>query len=123
MKRTAGTGAKGEQNGQPFLRFYHSEALRIQTLSILDTLEAAEDPTRHREALADLVLELTETGLTYFFIKPLEAAKVGFLSQQSTKLGISGILRVMGPVSRRVIGGMDAPQLRSVSGFMRQLME
>jgi hypothetical protein len=107
----------------PFLRFYHSKALRARTLSLLDALETAEDATRHRDALAELVLELTEVGLAYYFVKPVEAANLGMLAQQTTKLGIAGILRVMGPVARRVIGGMDAPQLLTVSSHIRHLME
>ena len=70
-----------------------------------------------------LVLELTQTGLTYYFVKPVEAAKVGFMAEQSTRLGISGILRLMGPVTRRVIGGMNPDQLRSVSSHIRHLMQ
>ena len=113
---------RGEAIGLPFLRFYHSKALRTRTLSVLEALETAEDPTSHRDALAEVVLELTEVGLAYYFVKPVQAAKVGFLAEQTTRVGISGILRVMGPVARRVIGGMSADQLLSVSKHVRHLM-
>jgi hypothetical protein len=126
MKNHAGGEGRKNQSGAagpPYLRFYHSASLRTRTLSVLDALEAAEDPTSQKEALAEIVLELTETGLAYYFVKPVEAAKVGFMAQQSTKLGIAGFLRVMGPVTRRVLGGMDAQQLRSVSNHIRHLMK
>ena len=90
---------------------------------MLDALETAEDATSQREALAEVVLELTETGLAYYFVKPVQAAKVGYMAEQSTKLGIAGILRLMGPVTRRIIGGMNAQQLRSVSDHIRHLMQ
>ncbi len=106
----------------PSLRFFHSAVLRAKTITVLDALEGADDPTRECAALADLVLELTETGLAYYFVKPVEAAQVGFVAAQSTKLGIASILRVMGPVTRRVLGGMDAKQLRTVSAHLRHLM-
>jgi hypothetical protein len=112
----------GRQAAIPSLRFYHSKALRAKTLAVLDALETTDDATTQREALARLVLELTETGLEYYFVKPVRAAKVGFVAQQSTKLGIAGILGVMGPVVRRVIGGMDADQLLSVGKHIRHLM-
>jgi len=57
---------------QPFLRFYHSEALRKQTLSLLATVEQAEDAITHRDALAKLVVELTNSGLDYYFMKQLK---------------------------------------------------
>lgn len=106
----------------PSLRFYHSVPLRSETLAVLAAIEAAGDATRHRDALADLVLELTETGLAYYFVKPVEEAKVGYMAEQSTKLGLAAILRVMGPVTRRVIGGMNTAQLQSVSKHIRHLM-
>jgi hypothetical protein len=90
---------------------------------VLDALEAAEDATSHRDELAEIVLELTEAGLAYYFVKPVEAAKLGVMAQQTTKLGLVGILRVMGPVARGVIGGMDGPQLLTVSKHIRHLME
>jgi len=126
MARKGGGGGgdrRGGAIGLPSLRFYHSKSLRTKTLSVLEALETAEDPTRHREALTEIVLELTEAGLAYYFVKPVQAAKVGYLADQTTRLGIAGILRVMGPVARRVIGGMSADQLLSVSEHVRQLME
>lgn len=125
MKPSVGGSAPREQKerlGLPYLRFYHSKALRAKTLTVLEALESAEDATDHRDALAAVVLELTETGLAYYFMKPVQAAKVSFIATQTTKMGIAGILRVMGPVARRVIGGMDHKQLLVVSGHIRELM-
>ena len=125
MKRVAGRGSEeGVAAARPpYLRFYHSEALRTKTLAVLEALESAEDATNHRDALADLVVELTAAGLAYYFVLPVETAKVGFMAEKSTKLGIASILHLMGPVARRVIGGMSAPQLLSVGGHLRHLME
>lgn len=64
---------------KPFLRFYHPSALRTSTLTVLTTVETAEDSTRHRNALSDVVLELTDHGLDYYFLAPLAVAKVGFV--------------------------------------------
>jgi hypothetical protein len=89
---------------------------------VLDTVEAAEDPTKHREALANLVVELTDSGMDYFFIRPLKLAKAGFITEQSANLGMAGSLRVMATVLRNIIGRMDESQLLSVCSSIRQLM-
>ncbi len=126
MPRSRGAPARAREGGAgglPYLRFYHSESLRARTLSVLEALETADDATSEREALAEVVLELTESGLAYYFVKPVQDAKVGFMAEQTTKLGIAGILKVMGPVARRVIGGMDAQQLLAVSRHIRHLMK
>jgi hypothetical protein len=114
-------GLSSEQS-EPFLRFYHSQALRKNTLSLLSALEQAEDATTHRDALADVVVELTNTGMDYYFMQPLKLAKAGFVVQQSANLGLTGVQQVMGSVIRNIIGRMDRPQLLSVCGSIRTLM-
>ncbi len=121
----AGVQAAGRPSpgDRPFLRFYHSPGLRTKTLATLTMLEGAPDPTRHRGALSDVVMELTDSGLEYYFLRPLDLANVGFLTKQSAHLGISSVMRVMGPVLHNVIGRLDRDQLLIVCGHIRQLME
>jgi len=107
---------------RPFLRFYHSEALRKKTLAALDTVEQARDATRHRDTMSALVMELTASGMDFYFMRPLKLARPGFLVEQSASLGLAGVQQVIGSVVRQIIGRMDGPQLVSVSGSIRQLM-
>jgi hypothetical protein len=119
------SGLKPEPAGQaskPFIRFYHSAALRKKTLSLLDVIEQAADATVHRDELSDLVVELSNAGMDYFFIKQLKLAQPGFIVEQSAKLGLAGVQQVMGSVIRKIIGRMDDAQLLSVCGSIRQLM-
>ena len=111
------------RSDKPFLRFYHSERLRTKTLAVLTTLEQAQDRTRHRNALTDIVLELTDSGMEYYFLRPLKLANVGFVVEQSAQLGMGGVKRVMAPVIRNVIGHMDKHHLVTVCRHIRQLME
>ena len=106
----------------PSLRSCYAEALHAKTLHLLDTLEQAEDPTRHRSALGDLVVELTHAGMDDYFLKPLQLAKVGFVVQQTANLGVAGATRIMAPMIRNIIGRLDQNQLLTVVGYIRQLM-
>jgi hypothetical protein len=108
---------------QPFLRFYHSESLRAKTLAVLTTLEKAKDSTKYRDALADIVVQLTDSGMEYYFLRPLKLANVGFFVEQSANLGIAATTGVLAAVIRNMIGGMDSPQLITVCSYIRQLME
>jgi hypothetical protein len=109
-------------SSRAFLRFYHSEGLRRKTLSVIGDLERAPDATAHRDALADVVVELMKSGLDAYFMKPLKLAKAGFILQQSANLGVAGAEQVMGSVIRNIIGRMDGRQLLSVCGSIRQFM-
>jgi hypothetical protein len=122
-KRSAGASpARSGPSAKPFLRFYHSEGLRKKTLAVLGAIEQAEDATAHRDALADLVVELTNSGMDTYFMKPLKLAKAGFIVQQGANLGMAGAQQIMGSVIRNIIGRMDGPQLLSVCGSIRQFM-
>ncbi|MGC9947788.1 MAG: hypothetical protein ABSF64_15590 [Bryobacteraceae bacterium] len=108
---------------KPFLRFYHSESLREKTLAVITDVEKAKDTKPHRNALADIVAELTDSGLDFYFMQPLKLAKAGFFAEQSANLGIGAAKRVFGSVIRNIIGGMDGPQLLSVCRSIRQFMK
>jgi hypothetical protein len=109
--------------GKPSLRFFHSAALRARTDKLLAAIDRDEDPKRHAAELADLVASLTEAGLDYYYLKPLEKAKVSFVARKTADLGMAGALRFMSPVIRSILGSMEGGQLRVVSRHIRELMD
>ncbi|ALT76287.1 hypothetical protein [Paucibacter sp. KCTC 42545] len=116
------TKAPAKPDSKPFLRFHHSQALRVKTLKVLLAVEAAEQATEHADVLTDLVLELTDQGLDQYFLQSLKATKANFLVQQSAALGMVGVNKLMGTVIRNIISRMDDKQLRVVCGSIRQFM-
>ncbi len=70
----------------------------------------------------EVVLELTDAGLDYYFLRPLELADAGFLVRQSASLGMIGAKNMLSPILRDVVGRMDGYQLKIIAGFVRQLM-
>ncbi len=76
----------------------------------------------HRDDLAGIVVELSNSGLDAYFLVPLKDAKAGFVLQQTAKLGMAGVKQVMASVIRQIIGRMEAPQLLSVCGSIREFM-
>ncbi len=111
------------QPTRPFLRFYYPESLRTKTLAVLTTMEQAKDRTRHRTALAGIVVDLTNSGMDYYFLRPLRLAKMGFIVEQSANVGMTGVTQLLGSVIHNVIGHMDSAQLLIVCDYIRQLME
>jgi hypothetical protein len=105
------------------MRFHHSEDLRARTLALLSSLERAKDPERHRDDLANIVVEMTDAGMDCYFMKPLKQSKAGFIVQQSARVGMAGTLQVLATVIRNIIGRMDGPQLLSVCGSIRHFMQ
>ena len=111
-----------EPSSKPFLRFHHSQELRVKTLQVLEAVEGAERTTAYSGQLTELVLELTDSGMDQYFLQSLKATKANFVVQQSAALGLSGVQKVMGSVIRTIIGRMDDRQLLSVCGSIRKFM-
>jgi len=105
----------------PVLSFQVSKALRARTVAVLAALEAASDEAGQGEALADLVAELTQAGMDYYYLEALRRAKVGFVGEQSARLGLSGAAGIISSVSRKFIVRMDRAQLLIVARHIREL--
>ena len=103
------------------MRFHHSKALRDRTNAVLGALEKSPNSGNHGEAIADLVSDLVEAGMDYYFMRALKQADVGFLKEQSARLGITGAVTLVNSVSRKFIVRMDAKQLLVVSAHIRSL--
>jgi hypothetical protein len=113
--------ATAKVSTEPSLRFHHSKELRAKTNAVLDALEAKPDHPQHGESLADLVNELIEAGMDYYFLQALKKAQVGFVTEQSARLGMSGAVKLISSVSRKFIVRMDKDQLLVVASHIREL--
>ncbi len=106
----------------PTLRFSYPEELHRKVVAVLDVIEQGAEPTAHRQALGDLVVELTGAGLHDYFLNPLTPANAGFLTRQSAGFGVSSAVRIMSPLIRTAIGHMDKDQLLVIAAYIRHLM-
>jgi hypothetical protein len=106
---------------EPSLRFYPSTSLRAKTHAVLAALESAPEHPRHGDALADLVTELIDAGMDYYFMRALRQAQVGFVAEQSARIGMSGAVKLVSSVSRKFIVRMDRTQLMVVAQHIREL--
>ena len=111
-----------EESPEHFIRVVFSQAMNDKALAVLARVEGSPDPVKHRDELANLVIELTNAGMDYCFIAQLKLANPGFITQQSANLGMAGALKVLGSVLSGIIGRMDKAQLLSVCGSIRHLM-
>jgi hypothetical protein len=127
-KRAASVAAKRapkkavEPVTRPYLRFHHSQELRVKTLEVLETVENADRAADYSGELTELVLELTDHGMDQYFLQSLKATKVNFVVQHSAALGLAGVQKMMGTVIRNILGRMDDRQLIVVCGSIRQFM-
>ncbi len=68
-------------------------------------------------------MDLTDSGLEYYFARPLDQAHAGFVAKQSAHAGLAYVKRIMAPVVHNVIGRLDEDQLLTVCSHIRELMD
>lgn len=117
----AAAKTKAPASAEPSLRFHHSSALRAKTHAVLDAIEAEPTHPKHGNALADLVHELIEAGMDYYFLRALKQTQMGFVTEQSAKLGMSGAVKLISSVTRKFVLRMNQDQLLVVVSHIRAL--
>lgn len=124
---TGRAGSRRQETPEPVfeallaLRFHPSDALGAKAMRVIDAIDAASHPRGHGEALADLVAELVVAGMDWYFLRPLQRAQVGFMAEQSARLGLNTATKMINSASRGFILRMDLAQLRVVAGYMREI--
>lgn len=121
MATATKSSTKSKVAREPYLRFYHSQALRKKTDAVLNALQEQPGKKNHGEAIANLVTELIDAGMDYYFLKALREADVGFVAEQSARLGMSGAVKLISSISSKFITRMDHTQLLVVSTHIRSL--
>lgn len=95
----------------------------MRMLAVLEVLEESGYSPRYSGALSDVALELVDSGLDYCLMKPLRLANMGFVVEQTAHVSVVGAQRILAPIIRSIIGRMDERQLRTISDYLRHLME
>lgn len=106
----------------PSIRFHLSETLHAETLEAVETIAVDAKPREYSIALGDMVVELTQAGLDYYFVQALRQADAGFVLTKTADVGLAATLKVMAPVIRNIVGQLNDAQIRAVCHFMRDLM-
>ena len=93
-----------------------------QMAETIEIVRASNHPRDHSTELIDVVLELTELGLTYYFLKPLEVAEMGMMSLATAKIGLASARQGLPVIIRRIVGSASDEQILRLVDFMDSLL-
>jgi hypothetical protein len=102
--------------------FEISEGQYDRVLETVAALRANPGDQAVVDNLIHLVLDLTDTGLGYFFVYPLELAGVGTLRRKGVEVAIGTAGRVLPSVVRSTISSMSESQLVKIADFMERMV-
>jgi hypothetical protein len=99
------------------------DALRTRALYTIDELRTRG--TADREAvdkLFELIIELTEAGLDFFFLEPLRRLEASKMMMSMAKVGISGMLKGSKMVIHKVLKKLDDRSLVAILDFIEEII-
>jgi hypothetical protein len=96
--------------------------LRQRAEVLVERLRTDSDKRRHVPSLVDLVLEMTDRGLHYYFLHPLEIAEVGVMTRSAVELAIGAAGRTLPMVVRKTVKSLNDEQLSSLADFIDHIL-
>jgi len=92
--------------------------LKKRTAILLDEIRGSETPKQYVSQLADIIYELTEHGLNYYFYHSMELAEVGFIHRKAVKIGLKTTQKGVFIVVKRILKILSNKQLIIISNFI-----
>jgi len=96
--------------------------LRKRAAAVAQRIRADSDKKQHVSELIDVVVAMTDRGLHYYFLHPLEEAGVGAMTRGAVDLAIGTAGRALPVVVRRTVGSLSDEQLVSIAGFLDHIL-
>ena len=96
--------------------------LRLRAESIVERLRSDTDKKQHASELVEVVVEMTDRGLHYYFLHPLEQAQVGAMTRGAVELALRTAGRTLPMVIRKTVRSLGNEQLSSVADFIDHIL-
>lgn len=74
------------------------------------------------DQLFDLIVELTDAGLDFFFLEPLRRLNAGSMMMGMAKVGISSMLKGSKMVVHKVLKKLDDRSLAAILDFIAEII-
>ncbi len=97
----------------------------LRTRALYTVSELKERGKADKEAieqLFNLIVELTEHGLDFFFLEPLRRLNAGSMMMGMAKMGISSMLKGSKMVVHKVLKKLDDRSLASILDFIEEII-
>lgn len=96
--------------------------LRLRAEQVVERLLADTDKRQHAPELVDVVVDMTDHGLHYYFLHPLEEAQVGAMTRKAVEIALGTASRTLPMVVRKTIKSLNDEQLSSLADFIDHIL-
>ncbi|MBF0227761.1 MAG: hypothetical protein HQK76_20120 [Desulfobacterales bacterium] len=74
------------------------------------------------ELLVESILKITDHGLDYVYLYPLELAQVGVIGKNTVKFGVNAAKAGISVVVKKIIGSLRGERLKAMACFVESII-
>lgn len=112
----------GPEEGIGWVAFEISSELRQRAEVIVELIRSNPDKQPHVPELVEVVLAMTDRGLYYYFLYPLEEADVGIVTRKAVSLALGTAGRTLPVVVRKTVKSLKDEQLLKIADFIDHIL-
>jgi len=110
------------EEGIAWVAFEISSELRQRAEVIVEQIRSDPDKQPHLSELVEVVLAMTDRGLYYYFLHPLEEADVGIVTRKAVSLALGTAGRTLPVVVRKTVKSLNDEQLLKIAEFIDHIL-
>ena len=110
------------ESGRALIAFEISSDLRERIEAVIAEMRDAEKPKQHVAELVTVVLEMTDVGLDYYYLRPLGAIEAGFVLRNTAKVGLAAAKKSLPLLIRKVVSGLSDKQLLALTDVLEEMV-
>ncbi len=107
---------------QLYLSYPLTPEIQANALQLIEKMKKSENRKIYSKELINLILELTDVAVDYFFYNPVKLAKVNMIGKSAVDLALKTAKRAVGVIAGKVIGGMSDVQLLIIVDFIENVL-
>ena len=107
---------------QLYLSYPLTPEIQENALQLIEKMKKSENRKIYSKELINLILELTDVAVDYFFYNPVKLAKVNMIGKSAVDLALKTAKRAVGVIAGKVIGGMSDVQLLIIVDFIENVL-
>ena len=105
-----------------YFKFPVPKKIKSRIDKVIEKIEDSDKPKSHSKELSDIVNDLLDEGMNYFFIESLKRLKVNAIVRKPFELGINTSLRGLKMISPKIFKTLSEKQFYDAVEILKEMI-
>lgn len=105
-----------------YFKFPVPEKIEKRIVKVIKDIENSEKPKNFSKELSDIVNDLLDEGMDYYFVKSLKRLKVNAIVRKPFELGINTSLRGLKMISPKIFKTLSENQFDGAVDILKEMI-